>query len=128
MSRHADAPAKFSAHPILQGGPYNLLRGEADNEAECAEVSLPCPHGSVGLTGRRLAESTVVMTMRSTLPHVARFALLLGAASCTGPSYDNTAPFVGDTPEVYVAKVKNILVGLPPTFEELKRRRRSPRR
>jgi hypothetical protein len=59
------------------------------------------------------------MTMRSTLPHVARFALLLGAASCTGPSYDNTAPFVGDTPEVYVAKVKNILVGLPPTTDEI---------
>ena len=57
--------------------------------------------------------------MRSTLPHVARFALLLGAASCTGPSYDNTTPFVGDTPEVYVAKVKNILVGLPPTNDEI---------
>ena len=59
------------------------------------------------------------MTMRSALPHVARVALLLGAASCTGPSYDNTTPFVGDTPEVYVAKVKNILVGLPPTDDEI---------
>ena len=58
------------------------------------------------------------MTSR-TLPHVARLALLLGAASCTGPSYDNSTPFVGDTPEVYVAKVKNILVGLPPTNDEI---------
>ncbi|MEO6775678.1 MAG: hypothetical protein ABI467_22140 [Kofleriaceae bacterium] len=59
------------------------------------------------------------MTLRSTLPHVARLALLLGATSCTGPSYDSSTPFVTDTPEVYVAKVKNILVGLPPTDDEI---------
>jgi hypothetical protein len=54
------------------------------------------------------------MTLRSAL-----IALLL-AASCTGPSYDDTTtPFTPDPPEVYVAKVKNILVGLPPTADEI---------
>jgi hypothetical protein len=43
-------------------------------------------------------------------------AHLLG---CTGPTYDTRPPFVADPPSVYVAKVKNILVGLPPTDAEV---------
>jgi len=46
-------------------------------------------------------------------------AVALAAASCTGPTYDTTTPFVADPPEVYVAKVKNILVGLPPSDAEV---------
>ena len=38
---------------------------------------------------------------------------------CTGPTYDTTPPFDADPPTVYVAKVKNILVGLPPTDAEI---------
>src|ERR1700730_14385672 len=33
---------------------------------------------------------------------------------------DAGAPFQGDPPSVYVAKAKNILVGLPPTDDEVK--------
>ena len=40
------------------------------------------------------------------------------AAACTGPTYDTHIPFVSDPPAVYVAKVKNILVGQPPTDDE----------
>ncbi|MFT3695281.1 MAG: hypothetical protein QM831_19265 [Kofleriaceae bacterium] len=56
------------------------------------------------------------MTLRRLLPQL---ALLLGA--CTGPTYDEstTVQFSADPPEVYVAKVKNILVGLPPTDDEI---------
>jgi hypothetical protein len=36
-----------------------------------------------------------------------------------GGSGDDDAPYVGDAPAVYVAKVKNILVGLPPSDGEL---------
>ena len=57
--------------------------------------------------------------MRSTLPHVARFALLLRATVAPVLRYDNPTPFVADPPSVYVAKVKNILVGLPPTDAEI---------
>ena len=52
-----------------------------------------------------------------------RFALaLLAAAACTGgPTYDTgtQTPFTPDPPAVYVAKVKNILVGSPPSDAEL---------
>lgn len=42
-------------------------------------------------------------------------------AGCTGPTYDTSVhpAFTPDTPAVYVAKVKTILVGLPPTDEEI---------
>ena len=50
-------------------------------------------------------------------------ALCLVAAielSCTAASYDKIdVPFDPDSPAVYVAKVKNILVGLPPTDAEV---------
>ena len=47
---------------------------------------------------------------------------LAGATACTGPSYDTSVhpAFTADVPSVYVAKVKNILVGLPPTDDEIK--------
>jgi hypothetical protein len=52
-----------------------------------------------------------------------RFALgLVAIAACTGgPTYDtgSNTPFTPDPPAVYVAKVKNILVGLPPTSDEI---------
>jgi hypothetical protein len=41
------------------------------------------------------------------------------AAACTGPTYDTRVPFVPDPPTVYVAKVKNILLGRPPTDAEI---------
>jgi hypothetical protein len=60
------------------------------------------------------------MTLR---PIAFIFACATGAslltAACTGPTYDTTIPFVPDPPSVYVAKVKNILVGLPPTDAEV---------
>ncbi len=59
------------------------------------------------------------MRLRHIVPHVARITCVVAAASCTGPAYDNTVAFAGDPPEVYVAKVKNILVGLPPTDAEI---------
>ncbi|MGE5181362.1 MAG: hypothetical protein ACM31C_04850, partial [Acidobacteriota bacterium] len=50
-------------------------------------------------------------------------SLVLGIAiaGCAGPSYDTSphGPFVADPPSVYVAKVKNILVGEPPTAAEI---------
>src|SRR5437879_5809408 len=46
-------------------------------------------------------------------------AACLGTLACTGPTYDTTVPFVADPPAVYVAKVKNILLGLPPTDAEV---------
>jgi hypothetical protein len=48
-------------------------------------------------------------------------ALVVAAAACTGPSYDTSikTPFTPNAPAVYVAKVKNILVGLPPTDVEI---------
>jgi hypothetical protein len=63
------------------------------------------------------------------------FIALIAAAACNGsigggaPSASMTAdggngaaviPFQGDPPRVYVAKVKNVLVGLPPTDAEVK--------
>src|SRR5258706_5312243 len=47
--------------------------------------------------------------------------VLIAAAACTGPTYDTSipVPFTPDSPTVYVAKVKNILVGLPPTDDEI---------
>jgi hypothetical protein len=38
---------------------------------------------------------------------------------CTGPTYDTSVPFTPAAPTVYVAKVKNLLVGLPPTDAEI---------
>jgi len=48
-------------------------------------------------------------------------ALVVAVAACTGPSYDTTTktPFTPNSPAVYVAKVKNILVGLAPTDAEI---------
>jgi hypothetical protein len=57
---------------------------------------------------------------------------LSGALACSGkspslsqvsqvsPTDAGAAPFQGDAPSVYVAKVKNILVGLPPTDDEVR--------
>src|SRR5262245_49648180 len=45
--------------------------------------------------------------------------LFVALCSCTGPTYDTKVPFVPDPPAVYVAKVKNILVGMPPTDDEI---------
>jgi hypothetical protein len=53
--------------------------------------------------------------MRST-----SLALAIGfAAACTGPTYDTGPQFTPDPPSVYVAKVKNILVGLAPSDDEI---------
>jgi hypothetical protein len=49
-------------------------------------------------------------------------AALIAIAACTGPTYDTSppaVPFDPNPPSVYVAKVKNILVGLPPTDAEI---------
>ena len=43
-----------------------------------------------------------------------------GGASTTAPGSDAAIAFDADPPRVYVAKVKNILVGLPPTDAEVK--------
>lgn len=60
------------------------------------------------------------MTPRSPFSHLRLVAGLTSAlGACTGPTYDHTEPFVGDPPSVYVAKVKSILVGLPPTDAEI---------
>src|SRR2546423_941011 len=51
-----------------------------------------------------------------------RWLVPLAIAACTGPTYDTSTPpvpFSPDSPTVYVAKVKNILVGLPPTDAEI---------
>ena len=51
-----------------------------------------------------------------------RWIVPIVLAACTGPTYDTTpppVPFTPDSPAVYVAKVKNILVGLPPTDAEI---------
>src|SRR3982750_714934 len=58
-------------------------------------------------------------------------ALLVAASACGtdtsggggggGGDDDDVKPFVPDPPSVYVAKVKNILVGLPPSDAELAR-------
>src|SRR5450432_4180844 len=59
------------------------------------------------------------MSLRRLLPQL---VLALGAPSaCTGPANDPPPPepFVAEPPSVYVAKVKNILVGLPPTDDEV---------
>src|ERR1700748_1247502 len=48
--------------------------------------------------------------------------LAAGCGTDTAPKGDDggsDAPFTPDPPEVYVAKVKNILVGLPPTDAEI---------
>jgi hypothetical protein len=49
---------------------------------------------------------------------------LAGAYACSGSSSSTAAstlpPFQADPPSVYVAKVKNILVALPPTEDEVK--------
>ena len=57
------------------------------------------------------------MRLRCIMPQL--ILALAAASACTGPTYDNTEPFVADPPSVYVAKVKNILVGLPPTDAEV---------
>ena len=59
------------------------------------------------------------MTPRFTVSLLGSLAL---ASACTGPTYNTGvagAPFVADPPAVYVAKVKNILVGLPPSDDEV---------
>src|SRR5882757_8714272 len=48
---------------------------------------------------------------------VAAVAALAGCGADTAGDDDGT--FVADPPSVYVAKVKNILVGLPPTDAEI---------
>ena len=54
--------------------------------------------------------------------------LLVLALACRGPTYDTkggggdggtTVPFTPDPPQAYVAKVKNVLVGLAPTDSEV---------
>jgi hypothetical protein len=54
---------------------------------------------------------------------IARLVLLATCAiACTGPTYDTKTPpkpFNADAPAIYVAKVKTILVGLPPTDAEI---------
>ncbi|CAN5556496.1 hypothetical protein BH11MYX1_BH11MYX1_04990 [soil metagenome] len=57
------------------------------------------------------------MTLRRMLPHFVRLALVLGT-SCAGPEIKTTPEFNGESPSVYVAKVKNLLVGLAPTDAE----------
>lgn len=58
------------------------------------------------------------MTLCRMLPHFVRLALVLGT-SCTGPEINTAPAFEGESPTVYVAKVKNILVGLAPTDAEV---------
>jgi len=95
------------------------MSGAADTRAKCpnsaADFSIQDPNG--------LADSLLcgnprnAMTLRRTLPHITRLALIL-ATSCAGPEID-TPEFDGESPSVYVAKVKNILVGLAPTSAEV---------
>ena len=51
----------------------------------------------------------------------AALCLASTAASCTGPTYDTSTavPFTPVSPSIYVAKVKNLLVGLPPSDAEV---------
>ena len=102
------------------------MSGAADTRAKClnsaADFSVQDPNG--------LADSLLcgnprnAMTLRRTLPHITRLALIL-ATSCAGPEIDTTPEFDGESPSVYgssgigVAKVKNILVGLAPTAAEV---------
>ena len=58
------------------------------------------------------------MTLRRTLPHFVRLTLVL-ATSCAGPEINTTPEFDGEPPSVYVAKVKNLLVGLTTTDAEV---------
>jgi hypothetical protein len=67
---------------------------------------------------------------RLALPILA-FATCIGAAACTRQGAATTNPdagilFSADSPEVYVAKVKNILVGLPPTDDEVAQVKANP--
>lgn len=50
---------------------------------------------------------------------VAAAAAWAGCGNDTSGDDGGSAPFVPDPPSVYVAKVKNILVGLPPTDDEI---------
>ena len=56
------------------------------------------------------------------LPRLTAASCLAGVIglACTGPTPDLAPPFDPDSPYVYVAKVKNILVGLPPTDAEVR--------
>ena len=57
------------------------------------------------------------------------WSLVLAIAACKGPTYDTQVPpipFVADPPAVYVTKVKDILVGLPPTDAEIQAVVQSP--
>ena len=58
------------------------------------------------------------MTLRRMMPHFVRLALVF-ATSCAGPEINTAPEFEGESPSVYVAKVKNILVGLAPTDAEV---------
>ncbi len=57
-------------------------------------------------------------------PRLLSCALLaLAATACQGPTYNTQPPpppFEADAPAAYVTKVKNILVGLPPTDAEIR--------
>ncbi|HEY8089629.1 MAG TPA: hypothetical protein VIF09_17335, partial [Polyangiaceae bacterium] len=73
------------------------------------------------------------MSRKTTIVSSLAAAVILGAGACSssnpGPSQassddggaqDGGLPFQADAPDVYVAKVKNVLVGLPPTDDEVK--------
>ena len=68
-----------------------------------------------------------VMSHRLRFAPVAMAVLAAGCASshrsaavgASGPDAGNIEPFQPDPPAVYVAKVKNLLVGLPPTADEV---------
>ena len=71
--------------------------------------------------------------VRKSLPLVSTLALLIGvnaitncssnpaSSSSSGSPDAGAAPFQPDAPSVYVAKAKNILVGLPPTDDEIQK-------
>lgn len=56
---------------------------------------------------------------RSVIGVLVAVTAAFGCGNDTGGGGDDDGTFVADPPSVYVAKVKNILVGLPPTDDEI---------
>jgi hypothetical protein len=109
--------------PSIAGGAHGLSVRPGKLLSAAACTARP---GTRPITGSRRVRRALplagrlLFTAAMRLPwRAAAFCLAGTAVGCTGPTYDTAVPFTPVTPAVYVAKVKNLLVGLPPTDPEI---------
>src|SRR6478672_9331627 len=89
--------------------------GRSRHSLQCDRLALG---GSAGLEGRRVVRLRVVRSSVAAAIALA-CAAACGAGDVAAPESPPGDPTF-DAPSTYVAKVKNVLVGLPPSDEEVR--------